>query len=168
MASNTTEWSATDNTKTHTAPHSDATHVEQAPAQHELANSNGLRNSPLSRLPSELRNVIFEMVFTHLSNSYHCTSYSMSAFFSSLGTRAEKSTCPDISRALNIMAICKQIRSETKSLLLLLNYIRIQRGDIHGCLSQLERALPLLKNPAESWFELGTTCSAHRMYCVSV
>jgi len=169
MASDATALSVTDALETNTATHPTTTHVEQAPAQFEVLDSSGLRNSPLGRLPAELRNKIFEMAFTHSTEPYKPDTDSMSYFFSHLGTRRASAACGQTSSALNIMATCKQIRFETQNLLLALNDINVYRGELRYTMAQLGRIVPLLKRiPRGLGPELGrvvlpVNCSMFRL-----
>jgi hypothetical protein len=135
MASNTAAPRPTDTTENDAASHSDTAHTK----------SSGLENSPLGRLPRELRDETFSMAMTHPSDLHDSGYDSMSSFFSRLGTSRASTSCRHISWALNIMATCKEIRSETEGLLFSLNDISIDRGELLSSLVQLERAMPLLR-----------------------
>lgn len=71
----------------------------------------------------------------------------MSSFFGNINSRIgqKSATCSQISSALNIMATCKQIRSETEGLFFSLNDIKIDRHGLYGSTEQVERISPLLK-----------------------
>lgn len=143
MASTTATPRPTDTTQSNAATHSSTAHVEQAPAQLQVAKISGLDNSPLSRLPPELRNEVFSMALT-ASDSYESDRKSFFNNFG-LGGKTTPKTCPEISCALNIMATCKQIRSETENLFFSLNNIRVHRRDAHYTINQVKRIIPLLK-----------------------
>lgn len=144
MASSTATMRSISTTENDDASHSDTAHIEQALAGLQVASNSGLENSPLGRLPAELRNKIFEMAFAHPTDRDASYSTSMTSFFSRLGTRRASTSCHQISWALNIMATCKQVRSETEGLLLSLNDIYIDRGELFLSLAQLKRSMPLL------------------------
>jgi hypothetical protein len=76
--------------------------------------SNALEHSPLGRLPRELRDRIYDMVFTQ-PDGLVC------------GSTSWKRTLegPPVSQALNIRATCKQINAETESMFFKLNDISI-------------------------------------------
>lgn len=143
MASMPAEVKPTATTESDDAPHPEATRVEQVSAQLQTANSRGLKDSPLGRLPAKLRNDIFTLAFTLPESEAD----SMSSFFRNLNSRVEQksATCSQVSSALNIMATCKQIRSEAEGLFFSLNNIKIDRHGIYGSVEQVERILPLLK-----------------------
>jgi hypothetical protein len=145
MASTTATPKPTDTTESDAATHSGTTQVKQALAQLREANSSGLENSPLGRLPPELRNEIFSLALNH-SDSYELASDSncMSSFFSRFGV-GPPTTCSEISSALNILATCKQIRSETENLFFSLNDIKFPRYSLHYSVEQVKRISPLLK-----------------------
>lgn len=156
MALNTATMRSISTTESDDASHSDTAHIEQALAELQVANSSGLENSPLGRLPAELRNRIFEMAIAHPTDPDASYSTSMTSFFSSLGTRRASTSCRHISWALDIMATCKQVRSETEGLLLSLNDIYIDRGALCSSLAQLKRSMPLLKRiPSSLGSDLG-------------
>lgn len=145
MASSTATTRSISTNESDDASHSDIAHIEQALAGLGVPNNSGLENSPLGRLPAELRNRIFEMAFAHPTDRDASDSASMTSFFSRLGTRQASTSCRHISWALNIMATCKQVRSETEGLLLSLNDIYVDRGELRWSLTQLKRSMPLLK-----------------------
>jgi hypothetical protein len=151
--------SATKTSNTSAALYSNTDDVEQAFTQLHVDSSSGLKNSPLGRLPAELRNKIFEWAFSDVPSSFisrNGPNGSMSSFFSTLGTKQAFTTCSQIDSALNIMATCKQIRHETAKLLLSLNDINIMTPDIRGSLAQLERSAGLLKKvPSSLCLSLG-------------
>ena len=149
-------------TQSDAASHSDTAHIEQVPADHPEANMSGLETSPLGRLPAELRNRIFQIAFTHPRDPRDGFD-SMSSFFSNLGTRRASTSCRHISWALNIMAACKQIRSETEGLLLSLNDINIDGSELRSSLARLERSMPLLKKIPRS---LGSGRVVLHMSCI--
>jgi hypothetical protein len=145
MASTTATPKPTDTTESDAATHSGTPQVDQAPAQLQVANSSGLENSPLSRLPPELRDEIFSMATTHIhSYELDSNSTSMSSFFSRFGV-GPSTTCSEISSALNILATCKQIRSEAANLFFSLNDIQLLSFSLHYSVEQAERISPLLK-----------------------
>lgn len=145
MASTTATPKPTDTYESDAATHSGTAHVEQAPAQLQVANISGLQNSPLGRLPPELRNEIFSLALTH-TDSYEFDSDStcMSSFFTNFGV-GSSTTCSEISSALNILATCKQIRSEAENLFFSLNDIKFRRCGLHYYVKQVEHISPLLK-----------------------
>lgn len=135
-------------TSTDSATCPDTAQVEQTPTQPLIATNTGLQNSPFGRLPPELRNKIFAIA---LSDPIPLVTHepdpnSMSAFFSDQCVGRQPISCPHISDALNIVATCQQIRSETSGLLLSLNDICIcSHLNIDDALQQLQRSTPLLK-----------------------
>ena len=131
MASITATPRPTDSTESDAESHADTAH----------ANSSGSENSPLGRLPPELRNEIFSMAMTYS----HSIESVRKSFFNNFGFNGTRPTCPEISSALNIMATCKQIRSETKNLFFSLNDIPIRRSTLYNSVKQVERIIPLLK-----------------------
>jgi hypothetical protein len=131
MASNTATPRPTDTTDGDAATHFATTH----------GNGSGLENSPLGRLPPELRNEIFSMAMTYS----HSIESDRKSFFNNFGFNKTTPTCPEISCALNIMATCKQIRSETKNLFFSLNDIRVRRSILYNSVKQVERIIPLLR-----------------------
>ena len=143
MASMPTRMKPTDTAEGDDAPHPNTARGEQVSAQLQTANSSGLKNSPLGRLPEKLRNDIFTLTFT-LSKS---EADSRSSFFGNMNSRIgqKSATCSQISSALNIMATCKQIRSETEGLFFSLNDIKIDRHGLYGSTEQVERISPLLR-----------------------
>jgi hypothetical protein len=85
--------------------------------------SDALEHSPLRRLPRELRDKIYSMIFTQ-PHGLVCRFFSWSP--SHDGT--------PVSQALNIRATCKQIHAETESMFFVLNDISIdllRLGDQH-------------------------------------
>jgi len=153
MASTTATPRPTDTTESDTATRLATAH----------ANSSGLENSPLGRLPRELRDEIFSMAMTHSRSSES----DRKSFFSNFGIE-KAPTCPEISYALNIMATCKQIRSETEGLFLSLNDVRVRCGSLYNTVMQVERIKPLLKRVPRSLglssgrVVLPVHCSAYR------
>lgn len=90
----------------------DAADAGLTSTQLPLAISHGLQSSPLNSLPPELRNKIWEMVMVNPKGL-------------NFSGQTAATACPQITWALSLMATCRQIRSETKYLLLDLNDINI-------------------------------------------
>lgn len=84
-----------------------------------------------------------------MTNS-HTPESDRTSFFSNFGIGKTTPTCPEIAGALNIMATCKQIRSETENMFLSLNDIRVRRCELHHTVKQVERIMPLLKRVPRS------------------
>lgn len=122
----------------------------------------GLQNSPLGRLPGEIRNLIWEMVLVNPKGLdfrapivrevgiLRTSRQNKLAHYSDLRAgRKAAITCPQIMWALNIMATCQQIRHEVDNSLLDLNDIHI-RGvgsmDHEEGQPSIQRSIPLLKN----------------------
>lgn len=90
----------------------DAADAGLTSTQLPLAISHGLQSSPLNTLPPELRNKIWEMVMVNPKGL-------------NFSGQTAAIACPQITWALSLIATCRQIRSETKYLLLDLNDINI-------------------------------------------
>jgi hypothetical protein len=145
MTSTTATPQPTNTTESDAATHSGTLHAEQVPAQVQVASISGLENSPVGRLPPELRNEILSLALTP-SDSYELDSYStcMSSFFSKYDIRPS-TACSKIYSALNILATCKQIRFEAGNLFFSLNDIKVVGYGLQHSVEEVERLSPLLK-----------------------
>lgn len=118
-----------DATKPSETHHADITHFEDGTEQPlvRVDPGKGLESSPLSKLPPELRTMIFEMALIRaagmslragaISNGPHGDELHSGYVFlntARLQRALLESLCPTTSWALGFMATCHQIRSETK------------------------------------------------------
>lgn len=84
--------------------------------------SNAMERSPLGRLPGELRNMIWALAFTRTED---ISLYKENTNFDKENSQSRREYNATISQALDLMASCRQICSETDGLFLSLNDINI-------------------------------------------
>lgn len=108
-------------------------HVNISPA----ALPTGLRDSPLGRLPPEIRNIIYTMTLSQ-THDISCIRDSWSSLHNST----------KVSQALNLTATCKQVRAETQLMFFTLNHINVYAAYTHEhprhCWPRLEKSVALL------------------------